>query len=222
MENDDITGSQIASWYHAQILRIPHGRQTPTKRYLTDEQVIELFDGEVVIQEKVDGKMTWSITPSIDSPRIITIIEDLTGKHTVHDHVMKYTTLPYDKHIPLDNISTEYTVTRSGTTRRFKIFPDRDSNVLDYAKVKLSPPTIGAIRALLEMFSKSQSHFGSDTIEGLVVKNYPKGKFGKWVNDGFEDGLKTACEIKYDVDSIWDEHDAEDAIESSADETGLK
>jgi hypothetical protein len=51
--------SQIASWYHSQILRIPHGKQNPSKRYLTDEQVLELFSGTVVIQEKVDGKMSW-------------------------------------------------------------------------------------------------------------------------------------------------------------------
>ena len=185
---DNRTPSQIASWYHAQILRIPHGNQNPTKRYLTDEQVIALFDGEVVIQEKVDGKMTWSDSYSLggQDPREKCVIsEDLTGKHTVHNHVIQYTDLPPNKRIVLDRI--EYYDDDPHDVPTIK--PANAAYTLGYAKVKLSPPTIGAIHALLEMFAKSPSHFGSERIEGLVGKNYGKQLFGKWINDEFEDGL---------------------------------
>ena len=180
MENDGITGSRIASWYHAQILRIPHGKHTPTKRYLTDDQVVELFDGKVVIQEKVDGKMAWDVKYG-RCGKSIKIYEDMTGKHTPHDHVMQYNDLPPDKRIYLETIMI---------LNNDPPLIEGWHNDLDYAKVRLSPPTIGAIHALLEMFSKSQSILGSDAIVGLVVKIFRNQLLGKWINIVFVDAFQ--------------------------------
>ena len=176
------TPSQIASWYHSQMLRIPHGKQNPTKRYLTDDQILELFDGTIVVQEKVDGKMSWEGNASS-----LTIIEDMTGKHTVHEHVMQYTALPDDKQIWLDYITATYNFMQPGETI-FKILPICP-RVLDYAVLMLESPSIEMIYHILDPISKLVSHFGSDRIEGLVIKNYGKQRFGKWVNDEFEDEL---------------------------------
>ena len=57
--------------------------------------------------------------------------------------------------------------------------------------------------------------------------NYGRTEFGKRTEKDatyFTIGVKeeVACEIKHSVDEIWDQQDAEDAIEASADETGLK
>ena len=176
------TPSQIASWYHSQILRIPHGKQNPTKRYLTDEQVLELFDGTVLIQEKVDGKMTWE-----SSSQSVTIIEDMTGKHTVHIHVMKYAALPDDKQIWLDYITIKPDFHHPSKSI-FKVLPI-SPRPLDYAILLFDAPTIEQIHQILGALAQSPSHFGSPVIEGLVVKNYDKQLFGKWINDNFEDQL---------------------------------
>lgn len=177
------TPSQTAAWYHRQILRIPHGNHNPTKRYLTDDQLLSLFDGPVIIQEKVDGKMAWDVDYG-KTGRMVTIYEDMTGKHTPHDHVMKYTNLPADKRIFIESIYISHTDQLPHITGYY--------NKLAYAKVRLYEPTVDSIHALLETFAKYPSHFGADTIEGIVVKNYEHGvntRFGKFINDEFEEGL---------------------------------
>ena len=56
---NNTTPSQIASWYHSQILRIPHGNQNPTKRYLTDDKLLSLFDGAVIIEDPPPMVIEW-------------------------------------------------------------------------------------------------------------------------------------------------------------------
>lgn len=187
MTNDEgigvITPSQIASWYHSQILRIPHDNQNPTKRYLTDAQVLELFDGTVVVQEKVDGNMAWE-----KAGKSLIIYEDMTGKHTVHNHVMKYSDLPADKKIVLDMVNASIETDFFNTNRILKVVPASPYK-LSYAFLTLKNPNIFNIHQILRSLSHSSSHFGSPCIEGLVIKNYDTQKFGKWINDEFEDLL---------------------------------
>jgi len=170
--------SQVASWYHKQILRIPHGDQNPTKRYLNDDHVLELFDGTVAVQEKVDGKMAFD-----NQGDYLIIYEDMTGKHTVHNHVMQYKDLPVDKMITLDIVKAE---AESG----LKILPYVSNSELNYAVLMLHKPNIFHINQILMALSHSSSHFGSHVIEGLVVKNYDKGLFGKWINAEFDEMLR--------------------------------
>ena len=183
-----MTTSQIMAEYHRKILRIPHGSQHPSKRYLTNKQILELFDGEVVIQEKVDGKLTI-FDPSEGAAeslpfRQLVMVEDMRGKITVHNHVMKYTDLPLNKRIVLDNIIAEEI---SDGKPKIKFYdPISD---LTYAKVTLKNPTLVQIHTILGAFSLMPSHFGSNFIEGLVIKNREKQLMAKWVNDLFEDKL---------------------------------
>lgn len=178
-----ITPSQVASWYHKQILRIPHDTQNPTKRYLTDTQVCELFEGTTVIQEKVDGKMAWEKVGSS-----LMIYEDMTGKHTVHNHVMRYKDLPVDKKIILDMVNASIETNFFTTKSILKVLPVSPPTLI-YAVIMLHKPNIFNINQILRALSHSPSHFGSNVIEGLVVKNYDSQLFGKWINDDFEELL---------------------------------
>ena len=178
---NQITPSQLASWYHSQIPRIPHGNQHPKKRYLTDTQVLELFDGTVSIQEKVDGKLSWDVGFQDEHKLDVTLVEDMTGKHTVHNHVMHYNELPVDKRIILDYVRFD--------CGRHKVLPHSGCN-LGYAVLFMESPTIEQIYQILGAISQSPSHYGSPTIEGLVIKNYAERLFGKWINDEFEDKLE--------------------------------
>ena len=184
------TQKQIEAWYHSQILRIPHGKQNPTKRYLTEEQVLELFSGRFVdIHEKVDGKLTskeeYGYSDEDEKVRYW-IIEDMSGKHTCHKHVMQYKNLPEDKKIILDvviiNKYNELTIWNC------------DVHNLQICRLEFhnnqTNPSSKEIHTLLEALSKKKSRFGNDKIEGLVIKNYDKQLVGKWINDEFEDKIK--------------------------------
>ncbi|MCK4666924.1 hypothetical protein KAU33_09255 [Candidatus Dependentiae bacterium] len=179
----------ITSEYHRKILRIPHGNQNPTKRYLTEAELLEIFDGEVFIQEKVDGKLYGYNMPDGRPLEMsvgnILAMEDMTGKNTVHNHVMKYTNLPVTKRIILDQIKVKEL---SLNKCKIEFYPPVIEH-LTYAKVNLKNPTIAQIHAILEAFSQLPSHFGSAVIEGLVLKNYERQLMAKWINEYFEDRL---------------------------------
>lgn len=175
------TEGQAASWYHGQILRIQHGKRNYEKRYLTDEQVLDLFNGEVVVEEKVDGKLKANTMKNYPQQKEFWMAEEIYSKTTVHDHIIKYTNAPH--HIWLNSVlivDGEPSVGRiQGCT-----------NSLIYGTINIPDPTIGQIHMLLEAYARLSSHFGSLKIEGLVLKNYKKQKFGKWINEEFEDKIR--------------------------------
>ena len=179
---------QIMSAYHKKILRIPHHGQNPTKRYLTDEQIIAVFEGEVWIQEKVDGKQSiidLNYNGFANDVKTALIIEDMTGKHTVHKHVMHYDKLPATKKIVLDKVII---ISLKNGQHEIVVEPPI-IDTLTYGKFKMVNPTVTQIHLLLNALSHSPSHFGSDSIEGLVIKNYRKQLFCKWINQEFEDQI---------------------------------
>ena len=93
--------------------------------------------------------------------------------------VLKYKQLPASKRIHLDSVWFD--------ARGYKV--TQGASPIQYGVLRLITPTLGQIHNILEEIAKSPSHFGSPTIEGLVIKNYEKQLFGKWINDGFEDKL---------------------------------
>lgn len=180
------------SWYHSLIPRIPHGNQNPTKRYITDEELLDVFDGFVTIQEKVDGKQ--SILDLYGDGGMTTLksflmLEDMTGKNTVHKHVMHYNELPATKKIIFDKVAVRELGLKDGEIQHELIFDPPVIDLLSYGRIILKSPSIEEIYALLEMFSQMKSHFGSKVIEGLVIKNYRRQIMAKWINDAFEDKL---------------------------------
>lgn len=181
--------SQIIAEYHRKIPRIPHGSQNPTKRYITDEELIEVFKGEVYIQEKVDGKVMGYNMPDGKPLEMslgnIMVMEDMTEKNTIHNHIMKYSNLPDNKRIILDKLLVEKLPDDKFKIEFYPVIMDR----LTYAKVRLHKPTINQIHGILEAFSQLPSHYGSPVIEGLVIKNYEEQKMAKWINEYFEDRL---------------------------------
>lgn len=176
-----ICRGQVEAWYHSSILRIPHGLQQPTKRYLRQDEILTLFNGIVHIQEKVDGKLSSSNICEYDfgRPRI-DIIEDMTGKNSCHKH-LEYRELPPNKRIILDAIYID--------PGAHVVMTPTGMHSLDYCIIDGSKLRLEQIYELLEMISKLPSHFGRDRIEGLVIKNYNDQIFGKWINAEFEDHI---------------------------------
>lgn len=172
---------QIMSWYHSKILRIPHGKQIPKKRYLKENEILELFDGVIHIQEKVDGKLSCGDLFYDFNLVKCGLYEDMTGKNTCHEHI-EYKNIPPNKRIYFDYL----------IIKEVPIIIDvKDKlQLLDYAVIDGPKLSIDQIFVILECFSRSPSHFGRERIEGLVIKNYEKQLMGKWINDEFEDHLK--------------------------------
>lgn len=188
----------MASWYHGKILRIQHGKRIYRKRYLTDDEIIKLFTGTVEIQEKVDGKQ--SITRISDDKWLIE--EDISGKNTVHRHVLEYKTP--QKRIPLDVVEVIEDKLYFGPYTEIGWMGEMGGmggmggmgNKLKLATIVLEKPTLDYIYEVLESLSKLPSCFGADEIEGLVIKNYQYQLMGKWVNGKFEDKIDESEKLK--------------------------
>jgi hypothetical protein len=175
----DYTAGQMMSWYHSKILRIQHGSRIYNKRYLTDEGIIKLFTGRVEIEEKIDGKL--SNIPFADGKQMM--VENISGKNTVHDHVIRYNI--NDKSIMLDMV---YPITPEHLY--FESIYGSSISPLVYAILIFDSPKLDMIYNILEVLSKLPSHFGSSEIEGLVIKNYGSQLMGKYINEKFEDKLE--------------------------------
>ncbi len=175
---------QIMSWYHDKIPRIQHGKRIYGKRYMTDAEVLRLFTGTVCIQEKVDGKLSAALE---DDEWLIE--EDITGKRTVHDHVLKYKThLP---RIKLDVVSLIHQ-----DMLHFEPFNAPMMDSITIAILRLEGATLENIHSILSAMSGLPSRFGSPVMEGLVIKNYSLQMMGKWVNEQFEDKIEEKEVIK--------------------------
>lgn len=173
------TEGQIMAWYHERIPRIQHGKRVYERRCMTGNEVLKLFRGTVYIQEKVDGKL--SIT-AFDDDRWL-LEEDISGKNTVHDHVLKYKA--NKSRIELDIISLI-----APDVLHFEPFSIPMQDILTIAVLRLENPTFESIYGILEALSKLPSRLGAPVMEGLVIKNYLFQLMGKWVNEEFEDKLK--------------------------------
>ncbi len=176
---------QALSWYHSKIPRIQHGKRVYNKRCLTDQQVLELFNGEVVIEEKIDGKPKANKVPRYyPDPYEFWISEDMYPKDSVHNHILKYTSA--QNHVWLDKI-----LIIEGEP---EFEPMTYGSSIKYGTITLRNPTPEQIYMLLESFAGLQSHFGAPKIEGVIVKNYKQQLMGKWINEYFEDKIKKSEE----------------------------
>ncbi len=90
------TEGQAESFFHSKFLRIEHDGTNHKKRCLTNKDVLELFDGEVIVEEKIDGKPKATEMPRYHpEPKEYWIAEVIYPKNSVHDHVLKYQSAPH-------------------------------------------------------------------------------------------------------------------------------
>lgn len=161
---------------YPKIFRIPVPVFTNTrgKHYLTLKQVTELLDGNIVIEEKVDGKQS---ARKVNDYTVVWY-EDTRYKHTIF----------YDN---LPSFDIVFDVERDG---RFLNFTEKMNFCADYGLNR--SPSIFCGRTSYEELLRYlpnllnvQSIFGQSKIEGIVIKNYDKQLFGKIVNPEFEEEI---------------------------------
>lgn len=150
-----------------------HGR----KRYLTDIEVSELLDGDVVVEEKLDGRL---IQLDIDNPPYICYGEYMKYVHSIYYDSLPLSPIPYTIGIDiLDEESGRYLPTRD-RDEIWEIYGIPSPPILIHDSV-----TVDDILMLLGTISR----FSTSRIEGVVIKNYGRKLFGKVVDPIFDNSI---------------------------------
>lgn len=145
------------------------GHRRRGKDYLLTDEVDALLTGLVVVEEKLDGKLI-----ELDDEGYVIFKEDLKRKHTV-----AYMGLPtWEVGLDVWDPDEDRFLNR---TEKEVIFGALD---IPLAPILFS----GRVRGLGQVFDflGRQSVFGAPRIEGVVIKNYDKGLFGKVVDPLFD------------------------------------
>jgi ATP-dependent RNA circularization protein (DNA/RNA ligase family) len=162
--------------------RVPFSSQND-KGTISKAQYMDLIEGEVIIEEKVDGA-TYSLEIP-EEPNLNIFAEFLKFKHTV----------PYNKiPIPSDPRFTWYIIFDIYDKEKKQFYTIEDKNLFSQVcgvcltKVlfigKL-PAGYAESKKKIEQLARQTSNFGDDLMEGVVIKNYGKNLFGKYINKEF-------------------------------------
>lgn len=149
-------------------IEIP-GHKRRGKDYLITDEIDNLLTGSTIIEEKLDGKLI-----ELEAEGYVIFKEDLKRKHTV-----AYMDLPAWE-VGLDVWDPDQ-----------KRFLNRDEkyDIFQALGIPIAPILfVGAVRGLGQIFDLlgRESAFGAQRIEGVVIKNYAKGLFGKVVDPLFD------------------------------------
>lgn len=142
------------------IKRIPYyDSKLKNKIYMSEGEVFELFSGNIIIEEKIDGSSNFTKNGNEEY-----YFENIEFKHSVH-----YNHLPrYVRDCGLVILNKKV-----------------DGSFLDVTDLENSAPVIfrgvfdGDIKELLNELMNKKSLWSDDFVEGIVVKNYDKQMFGK-------------------------------------------
>jgi len=153
-------------------ISVPSFKTTRGKHYLTPDEVKELFEGMVVIEEKIDGKIDGA---GVEGK--IVFFEFMKFKHNIH-----YKNLPSFK-IAFD-VWDESKQRFLNLKEKQLFLGERGwfwARVIFWGKTSYKE-FLNYLPKILEM----RSSYGEQKIEGVVIKNYGKQLFGKVVNPEFE------------------------------------
>jgi len=166
--------------YHTSIKRLPIGEIPKTRRPLMSQiEMNELLTGEVWVEEKLDGTLTWATWYPASPQQPL----DLFYEHLRIRHSIFYDRLPaWD--IILD-VAEGNRVLNPPLREEFGMPPP-----LIERKVDMTPQYF---LERLPLYLNRTSAFATESkIEGIVVKNYPKQLFGKVANIEFYKGIEAA------------------------------
>jgi len=168
--------SEISYMYIPRI-QVPSFQVRGKKEYLSPENLEKLLDGNVFVEEKLDGKITSINIRQYTSFEYFG--EDLHWKHNVFYNKIPISRIPFVVGIDIyDHDNGEFFEFKSTDfwAEGIPLVPV----LLQGKNLKLND-----ILALLD----SKSAFGDEQIEGVVVKNYDKQIFGKIVNPKFDNDV---------------------------------
>lgn len=141
------------------------------KHYLSDEEIVSLLSDDVVIEEKIDGKLT-----QYEVEHYTVFGEWMKRKHTVEYHALPGWLIGFDV---FDH-----------ETGRFLDYVERDrilklGNVPVIKWLFIGEANLKFVKAAVT----GKSAYGAERREGIIIKNYKKQIFGKIVDPAFEDSI---------------------------------
>jgi ATP-dependent RNA circularization protein (DNA/RNA ligase family) len=164
------------------IMRVPFSPQH-SKKTMTEEEYTKLISGEVSIEEKLDGQTFLLEIP--EEPNLLIFAEYLKYKHTV----------PYSKvPIPSDNRFLWYVVFDIYDKEEERFINEKEKEeYAEFYEFPISPvlytgkllDDIKKSAEFITQLARNTSKFGDSLMEGVVIKNYEKQLFGKYINEEF-------------------------------------
>ncbi|MBI5153477.1 MAG: hypothetical protein HZA36_03405 [Parcubacteria group bacterium] len=169
---------------HSGVRRVPLGIlrvRRPHRPYLTEEEFQRLLNGEVLIEEKVDG------APYVrEESGYVFYCEDLKYQHSI-----AYNRIPRSQG-EFPSFVVCYDVWIMDEAR----WADRREK--EYLCEAVGVPVIPLVfrgmitTSEIPVIANRISAFGEECIEGLVIKNYGTDVFGKFINAEFISALEDA------------------------------
>lgn len=164
---------------YPKILRIPLPKWPVRRKMMAVEDAIRLFDGKIIITEKLDGK-----TMSRCHGCMTVYYEYVRDRHSVF----------YDELPSFEVAFDVWDDCKDG----FLPYWDAKEFAYELGYVGFAPilfenrMSYGEFQRQLPKYIHRVSSFASKSMaEGIVVKNYSKQLFGKVVNPAFEEGIHT-------------------------------
>ena len=174
--------SDIAYMYIPRI-SIPGFPVRGKKKYLNPQELEKVLDGEIRIEEKLDGKLTRIYSDPLPVISFAWFGEDLHYKHNIFYNKIPLSRTPFIIGIDVfSEAENKYVESRDSFFKIGDALPPFATApvLLSGNNLKLSD-----ILPLLE----SKSAFGDEQIEGIVIKNYSSQIFGKIVNPKFDNDV---------------------------------
>ena len=183
------------------IKRIPfYDKKLEGKEYMTEEQVYDLFDGDVVVTEKIDGSHGYGSKLGVGI-----YSENIKHKHTIH----------YNR-LPTEVVRNNFTVILG-----FKWNGIITKHNMEICNIDTCHPPVlfegtiikDLVKPILKNFMNMESRWADDLVEGIVVANYDKQLFGKI----------SRFDVSGEIDEHWsskekiNNHATSDALEKKGD-----
>lgn len=160
--------------------------KTNRRPILSKKEAAELVSGPVLIEEKLDGT-TEAFEVFIGRDRVVLFHEDLTWQHTV-----AYTKIPPASQHRRRNFQVIFDIWLIGENR----WADRiEKEVLADEFGWPVVPLVFAGETTLDQLpnlANRPSAFGETRAEGIVIKNYARGRFAKIVTSEFIERVEDA------------------------------
>jgi len=173
--------------HHSGVLRVPIGEYRVVREhrpYLTENEFERLLDGPVLIEEKLDG--TDSILEDLPGfEDYIFYCEDLKYKHSIEYNRVPP---PLGENVPAFFVCYDvWLINESRWATR-----DEKQDLCEMRGIPISPLIyVGEITEKeIPKIADRESAFGDERIEGIVIKNYATGVFGKFINSEFRESIE--------------------------------
>ena len=184
-EKEDILAKNYKR--HSGVLRVPLGEyrvEREHRPYLSEDEFERLLDGPVLIEEKLDG--TDSILEDLPGyENYIFYCEDLKYKHSIEYNRVPP---PFGENVPAFFVCYDiWIIDESRWANR-----EEKEDLCEMRGVPVSPLLqMGEIKPEdIPIIADRKSAFGDERIEGIVIKNYATGVFGKFINSEFHESVE--------------------------------